>query len=95
MSSSSADIEMKSQHDFSTEKFLPGASYARKRSSSSSSADLDIGDQYSFSTTLAGLLEIEALRQADRERVLQWAKNYKWKEDKVDYREQLHFQKQA
>ena len=81
MSSSSADIEMKSQHDFSTEKFLPGASYARKRAFSSLSADLDIGDQHDFSTTLAGLLEVEALRQADRERVLQWAKNYKWKEN--------------
>ena len=44
-----------------------------------------MGDQYDFSTKLAGLLEEEALRQADRERALQWAKNYKWKEDKVDY----------
>ncbi len=58
-------------HDFSTEKFLPGASYARKRAFSSSSTDLNIGDQHDFSTTLAGLLEVEALRQADRERVLQ------------------------
>ena len=85
MSSSSADIDMKTQHDFPTNKFLPGTSYRRKRSLSSSSADFDMGDQYDFSTKLAGLLEDEALRQADRERVLQWAKDYKWKEDKVEY----------
>ena len=85
MSSSSADMDMKTQHDFPTNKFLPGSSYRRKRSLSSSSADFDMGDQYDFSTKLAGLLEDEALRQADRERVLQWAKDYKCQEDKVDY----------
>lgn len=71
MSTSSAEIDMKTQYDFSTKKFLPDTSYARKRSFSSSSADVDMGDQYNLSTTLAGLLEIKALRQADRERVLQ------------------------
>lgn len=43
ISSSSADIDMKSQHDFPTNKFLPGTSYRRKRSLSSSSADFEKG----------------------------------------------------
>lgn len=34
---------------------------------------------HDFSTKLYGLLEEEARRQADRERLIEWSKNYTWK----------------